>query len=98
MSHRHFCDAAGHWWDCNGTALRRGETEPSVCICLPCGRPLEGFDHSKCPDPVELLACPEHRPEGQEATEACVPPEQGSPEVKPFVRFPLVPIEPGDPL
>jgi len=102
MSHRHFCDAAGHWWDCNGTALRRGETEPSVCICLPCGRPLEGFDHSKCPDPVELLACPEHRPEGhrttQEATEACVPPEQGSPEVKPFVRFPLMPIEKGDPL
>ena len=63
MSHRHFCDVAGHWWECNGTALRAGDTQPSVCTCLPCGLPLEGFDHSQCDDPVELLACPEHRHE-----------------------------------
>ncbi len=60
MSHRHFCDVAGHYWECPGKALRGGDAEPSVCICLPCGRPLEGYDHSGCNDPVELLACPEH--------------------------------------
>ena len=60
MSHRHFCDVAGHYWECRGKALRGGDAEPSVCICLPCGRPLEGYDHSGCNDPVELLACPEH--------------------------------------
>ncbi len=61
MSHQHFCDVAGHYWECQGTALRGGDAEPSVCVCLPCGLPLEGFEHSKCPNPVELLACPEHR-------------------------------------
>jgi hypothetical protein len=60
MSHRHFCDVAGHYWECPGKALRGGDSEPSVCISLPCGRPLEGYDHSGCNDPVELLACPEH--------------------------------------
>ena len=133
MSHRHFCDAAGHWWDCNGATLRPGDAEPSVCVCLPCGLPLEGFDHSKCPDPVELVACPEHRGEerrrmGQarkqlerhapqsgfeESDVALTKAEEGdSPAeadvemtfpideepVEPFERFPLVPIEPGDPL
>jgi hypothetical protein len=38
----------------------RGGTEPTICICLPCGRPLEAYDHSGCNDPVELVACPEH--------------------------------------
>jgi hypothetical protein len=75
MSHRHFCHVAGHWWECNGSALRSGDTEPSVCICLPCGRPLEGYDHSGCNDPVELLACPEHveeeRREVGEARKRC---------------------------
>ncbi len=60
MSHRHFCDVAGHWWICDGRALRVGDREPSVCTCLPCGLPLEGFDHRQCHDPVELLAYPEH--------------------------------------
>jgi hypothetical protein len=44
-------------------ALRGGDTEPFVCVCLPCGRPVEGYDHSRCNGPVELLACPEHREE-----------------------------------
>ena len=107
----------------------RGEKEPSICICLPCGLPLEGFDHSKCPDPVELLACPEHREEqrrrmeevskkqergaaefGSGETDAALskPEDSESPAemtlptseepARPFERFPLVPIEPGDPL
>lgn len=63
MSHRHFCDVAGHYWECEGRALRAGDSEPSICICLPCGLPLEGFDHSGCADPVELLACPDHMEE-----------------------------------
>jgi len=61
MSHQHYCDVAGHSWECEGKALRGADTEPTVCICLPCESPLEGFDHSGCDDPIELLACPEHR-------------------------------------
>lgn len=48
--------------------MRAGDREPSVCTCLPCGRPLEGFEHSQCDDPVELLACPEHRRDEGTAT------------------------------
>jgi hypothetical protein len=95
-------------------------------MCLPCGRPLEGFDHSECNDPVELLACPEHREEERRETEearkrcargafesgsgkddpAVAKVEEGESSAEmgpkeaapPFERFPLVPIEPGDPL
>jgi len=126
MSHRHFCDVAGHWWECNGKAMRSGDAEPSICTCIPCGRPLEGFDHSRCNAPIELLACPEHieeeRREIEEARKRCgggasesgpgeaVPavakaeegesPAEMSPveAVRPFERFPLVPIGPDDPL
>ncbi|HXH51514.1 MAG TPA: hypothetical protein VNM47_19415 [Terriglobia bacterium] len=59
MSHQHYCDVAGHWWTCEGMTLRCGDTEPSVCMCLMCGVPLESGDHSNCY--VELLACPQHR-------------------------------------
>jgi hypothetical protein len=59
MSHRHFCDYAGHYWVCDGMALRphAGDPEPSPCECN-CELPLEGFDHSECP--VELVVCPAH--------------------------------------
>ena len=63
MSHRHFCSVAGHWFDCHGKALRRGDTEPSVCKCDTCGLPLEVGEHSHCKNRVELIACPEHRDE-----------------------------------
>jgi hypothetical protein len=69
MSHRHYCDFAGHWFECDGKALRSGDTRPSACVCLPCGLPLEGFDHSECHDPVELIACPEHREEERRSIE-----------------------------
>ena len=69
MSHQHFCHVAGHYWECNGTALRRGEAEPSVCVCVPCGRPLEGVDHTGCNGPAELLACPEHQEEDRRRME-----------------------------
>jgi hypothetical protein len=49
MSHRHYCDFAGHDWQCS---------EDCECIC---GLPMEGHDHSDCS--VELRACPEHAPE-----------------------------------
>ena len=61
MSHQHYCYVAGHTWECQGKAPRGADTEPTVCICRPCGRPLEGFDHSGCDDPLELLPCPVHR-------------------------------------
>jgi hypothetical protein len=65
MSHRHFCDAAGHDWYCDGKALRSdvSDTEPSICMCLIHHVPMEEGDHRSCP--VELLACPEHRDEQQ---------------------------------
>jgi len=63
MSHRHFCDAAGHDWYCDGKALRSdvSDTKPSICMCLLHHVPMEEGDHRSCP--VELLACPEHRDE-----------------------------------
>ena len=50
MTHRHFCDHAGHYWECHGKALRplAGDTEPSVCMCRTCGVPMEDGDHSRC--------------------------------------------------
>lgn len=47
MSHTHFCDVAGHPWQC----------ESSECICI-CQTPMEQGDHSHCS--IELRACPEH--------------------------------------
>jgi hypothetical protein len=49
MSHRHYCDFAGHDWQCS---------EDCKCIC---GLLMEGNDHGDCP--VELRACPEHAAE-----------------------------------
>jgi hypothetical protein len=63
MSHRHFCDVAGHWFECCGNALRRGDAEPSICLCAGCHLPLEDGDHSRCKSPVELVACQDHREE-----------------------------------
>jgi hypothetical protein len=61
MSHRHFCDFAGHYWECEGTALRHFAGEPTPCMCIKHQVSMEEGDHSQCP--VELLACPEHRDE-----------------------------------
>ena len=49
MSHRHYCDFAGHHWQCAGD-----------CECC-CGLMMEAHDHSDCP--VELRACAEHEAE-----------------------------------
>jgi hypothetical protein len=106
--------------------MRSGDAKPSICKCLLCGRPLEGFDHSRCNDAVELLACPEHIEEerreiedagtrcGERASESgtgetdhsVAKAEEGETAaelipietVRPFERFPLVPIGPDDPL
>jgi hypothetical protein len=59
MSHRHFCDFAGHYWVCEGVATRLFAPAPSVCVCLNHSVPMESGDHSDCS--VELLSCPEHR-------------------------------------
>lgn len=63
MTHRHFCDYAGHEWDCEGAAVRPflGDTEPSVCMCIRHRVPMEEGDHSECS--IELIACPDHREE-----------------------------------
>jgi hypothetical protein len=58
MSHRHFCDVAGHYWECDGVRPGFFGAAPSPCICF-CGTSPEVGDHSDCP--VELRACPEHK-------------------------------------
>jgi hypothetical protein len=63
INHQHYCHVSGHSRECEGKALRGADTEQTVCICLPCGRPIEGFDHSGCKDPIELIARREHTEE-----------------------------------
>ena len=57
--HKHWCDYAGHEWDCSGTAIRLMGTEPTPCFCLTHGLDMEDGDHSECR--IELVPCPEHR-------------------------------------
>ena len=90
MSHRHFCDFAGHYWECEGAAVRpiMGHTEPTICMCLTHGVPMEDGDHSECS--VELIVCPEHRDEqtramGYEPGQAVEVPE-GEPEESSMFR------------
>ena len=78
MSHRHFCDFAGHYWDCEGTATRLFAPEPSVCMCLGHGVPMEEGDHRECS--VELLSCPEHREEQRRNMEEASKAEPNIPE------------------
>jgi hypothetical protein len=59
MSHKHWCDYAGHYWDCSGMATRLFQAQPSECFCSQHGIPIEVGNHSECS--VELLSCPEHR-------------------------------------
>lgn len=47
--HKHFCEIAGHEWQCS-----------DQCECI-CGMPMERHDHSDCP--VMLLPCPKHAAE-----------------------------------
>jgi hypothetical protein len=66
MSHRHWCDFAGHYWECDGSAIRLFAAEPTACMCLDHQTSMEdGIDHRECS--VELLACPEHRDEQMRA-------------------------------
>ena len=65
MSHRHWCDYAGHYWECDGAAVRLLAPEASVCVCLDHGVPMDEGDHSNCS--VELLSCREHRDEQMKA-------------------------------
>jgi hypothetical protein len=68
VSHQHACDVAGHYWECDGIALRAiaGRLEPTICMCPFCDIPMEEGDHSECP--VELLACPQHQDEQLQET------------------------------
>ena len=59
MSHQHWCGYTGHYWDCPGAAVRLFQAQPTVCMCLQHGVPMEEGDHSACS--MELLSCPEHR-------------------------------------
>lgn len=89
LSHRHFCDVAGHEWECQGTALRplMGDTEPTPCYCISHQTLMEDGDHSQCS--IELIACPEHREEqlramGYETGQAIEPPTAGPEESSMF--------------
>lgn len=56
--HRHAC-GHGHHWDCAGSAVREQDCQPTECICLDHGVPMEGGDHSRCT--IEIFTCPDHR-------------------------------------
>jgi hypothetical protein len=60
MSHRHFCDYEGHYWECEGTAVHQfaENSERTPCICIKHSVSMDDGDHSECP--VELIPCPEH--------------------------------------
>jgi hypothetical protein len=58
MSHRHYCDVTGHFWECYGLRPFAGESEPSICMCRQHRVPMAVGDHSGCR--IESLACPEH--------------------------------------
>ena len=68
--HRHACDY-GHYWECEGTAVRMESTEPSVCMCLNHGVPMEQGDHSNCS--TEIITCPKHRAEQMNAPDGPLP-------------------------
>jgi hypothetical protein len=61
MSHRHFCDYEGHYWECKGAEARQfaENSDRTPCICIKHSVSTDDRDHSECP--VELRACPEHR-------------------------------------
>ena len=59
MSHKHWCDYAGHEWECSGSAIRPFQNEPTPCFCMQHQTSMDDGDHSNCP--IELIACPEHR-------------------------------------
>jgi hypothetical protein len=63
MSHRHWCDFAGHDWECEGNAMRQfaQDSMPTLCMCIKHSVSMDDGDHSECP--VELLVCPQHRHE-----------------------------------
>lgn len=63
--HRHAC-GQGHYWDCEGSAVRNYDSQSTECICFDHGVPMEVGDHSECT--IELLTCPLHR---KALTEAC---------------------------
>ena len=60
MTHRHAC-SHGHYWECEGTAVRIGDSIPSLCMCIDHREPMEQGNHSECT--IELLDCPTHRNE-----------------------------------
>ena len=91
--HIHFCDVAGHEWECEGTALRplAGDTEASVCMCIRHRTPMEEGNHSECS--IELLACPEHREEQRRKTEEASKAEPNIPEGWEELFRPMTPAE-----
>jgi hypothetical protein len=62
MSHLHFCNfGLGHFYECDGVAVRLFDTEPTPCVCADCDHPIDDGDHTRCS--VEHLPCSEHRRE-----------------------------------
>ena len=60
IMHRHACDY-GHFWDCEGTAIRSGDSEPTICMCFDHHVPMDDGKHEGCA--TEIIRCPEHRAE-----------------------------------
>jgi len=59
VSHRHFCPYSKHFFECDGTAIRLFDREPTTCLCPDHGTPIEEGNHSDCS--IDHVTCPEHR-------------------------------------
>jgi hypothetical protein len=79
MSHRHFCDfGAGHYYECEGIAIRLFDRAATTCMCPDHGTPIEQGDHGECS--VERISCPLHRHEQLLSLgyDPCDPPDPSS--------------------
>jgi hypothetical protein len=61
VEHRHFCDVgAGHYFQCDGLAMRPFDSTLTACFCPDCGVLMTEGDHGKCAGEVEHFPCPVH--------------------------------------
>ena len=61
MKHRHFCNiGSGHYFECDGLAMRPFDSTPTACYCPDCGLLTREGDHGKCGGEVEHFPSPAH--------------------------------------
>ena len=67
MGHRHYCEQGGHYWQCDGAAIRGADTEPSVCMCFDHDVPMEQGRPQRvrrATQPARIVTRVQNSPEG----------------------------------